>query len=172
MSHPLAHKIYAGADMFLMPSMFEPCGLSQMISLRYGTIPIVRETGGLKDTVQPYNEFTGEGNGFTFTNYNAHDMLHVVQLALKTYTDDKKVWNTLVKRAMKGSYGWDHSAMDYIKLYKLLSEGDGTEEPGKAVQEEAAVPPKSPRARKTAPKAAAPVAKSDEKDDDPGMAEE
>ena len=106
--------------------MFEPCGLSQMISLRYGTIPIVRETGGLKDTVQPYNEFTGEGNGFTFTNYNAHDMLHVVQLALKTYTDDKKVWNTLVKRAMKGSYGWDHSAMDYIKLYKLLSEGDGT----------------------------------------------
>ena len=110
--------------------------------------------------------------GFTFTNYNAHDMLHVVQLALKTYTDDKKVWNTLVKRAMKGSYGWDHSAMDYIKLYKLLSEGDGTEEPGKAVQEEAAVPPKSPRARKTAPKAVAPVAKSDEKDDDPGMAEE
>ena len=74
MDHALAHKIYAGADMFLMPSQFEPCGLSQMIAMRYGTVPIVRETGGLRDTVLSYNEFNGEGNGFTFFNYNAHDM--------------------------------------------------------------------------------------------------
>ena len=81
----LAHRIYAGSDFFLMPSMFEPCGLAQMIALRYGTLPIVRATGGLKDTVWPYNENTDEGNGFSFDNYNAHDMLHTVRYALSIY---------------------------------------------------------------------------------------
>lgn len=173
MSHPLAHKIYAGADMFLMPSMFEPCGLSQMISLRYGTIPIVRETGGLRDTVQPYNEFTGEGNGFTFANYNAHDMLHVVQLAIKTFSDNKKVWNTLMRRAMKGAYGWDHSALDYIHLYKLLVEGEPGEEAAPEAKEQAAPAPKARRTRKAAPKAAAkPAAKVEKEEEDLGLAEE
>ena len=177
MSHPLAHKIYAGADMFLMPSMFEPCGLSQMISLRYGTIPIVRETGGLRDTVQPYNEFTGEGNGFTFANYNAHDMLHVVQLAIKTFSDNKKVWNTLMRRAMKGAYGWDHSALDYIHLYKLLVEGEPGEEAAPEVKEQAVPAPKARRARKTAPKAAPKAAakaepKVEKEEEDLGLTEE
>ena len=104
-------------DMFLMPSMFEPCGLSQLISLRYGTLPIVRETGGLRDTVLSYNEYTGEGNGFTFLNYNAHDMLHVIERAVSIYHEKKDVWNMLVKRAMAGHYGWDASAQHYIDLY-------------------------------------------------------
>ena len=82
---PLAHRLYAGSDFFLMPSQFEPCGLAQMIALRYGTLPIVRATGGLKDTVVPYNEYTDEGNGFSFENYNAHDMLHTVRYALNIY---------------------------------------------------------------------------------------
>ena len=81
MNHQLAHRIYAGSDMFLMPSQFEPCGLSQMIAMRYGSVPIARETGGLRDTVLSYNKFTDEGNGFTFFNYNAHDMLHVIREA-------------------------------------------------------------------------------------------
>ena len=149
-----------------------------MISLRYGTIPIVRETGGLRDTVQPYNEFTGEGNGFTFANYNAHDMLHVVQMAIKMYSDNKKVWNMLIRRAMKGSYGWDHSAKDYIRLYELLVNGDGSAEPGLVLKEEAAATPapKARRPRKTAPKdeaatETAPETKTAD-DDSLGMAEE
>ena len=120
MNEELAHRIYAGSDMFLMPSKFEPCGLSQMIALRYGTLPIVRETGGLRDTVQPFNEFTGEGNGFTFANFNAHDMLHVIENAVKCYKEDKETWKMLTLRAMKGKYGWDQSAKRYIALYKSL----------------------------------------------------
>ena len=85
MNEPLAHRIYAGSDMFLMPSQFEPCGLSQMISLRYGTVPIVRETGGLKDSIQPYNKYTDEGNGFSFSNYNAHEMLFTIERAARYY---------------------------------------------------------------------------------------
>ena len=152
MSHPLAHKIYAGSDMFLMPSMFEPCGLSQMISLRYGTIPIVRETGGLRDTVQPYNEFTGEGNGFTFTNYNAHDMLHVVELAIRIYKEDKKAWTALIRKAMKGSYGWDRSAQEYIGLYKkLVTPETPVEEAAAEKEAEAApAPAKKPATRRKA----------------------
>ena len=92
MNHQLAHRIYAGSDMFLMPSQFEPCGLSQMIALRYGTVPIVRETGGLRDTVLSYNKFTDEGNGFTFFNYNAHDMLHTVRRAVHYYRHNREVW--------------------------------------------------------------------------------
>ena len=121
MNHRLAHRIYAGADMFLMPSMFEPCGLSQLISLRYGTLPITRETGGLRDTVLSYNEYTGEGNGFTFFNYNAHDMLHVVERAVDIYKNQPELFKKLALRSMQGEYGWDKSAEKYIELYEELT---------------------------------------------------
>lgn len=121
MDHELAHKLYAGADFFLMPSLFEPCGLSQLISMRYGTIPIVRETGGLRDTVLSYNEYTQEGNGFTFLNYNAHDMLNVIRRALNCYVNSKDVIKLLQTRGMQGDYSWTHSAVEYVKLYEKLS---------------------------------------------------
>ncbi len=121
MNHRLAHHIYAGADLFLMPSMFEPCGLSQLISLRYGALPITRETGGLRDTVLSYNEYTGEGNGFTFFNYNAHDMLHVVERAAGIYYRQPEVFKKLAARAMQGEYGWDQSARKYLALYEGLT---------------------------------------------------
>lgn len=117
----LAHQVYAGSDLFLMPSLFEPCGLGQLIALAYGTIPIVRETGGLNDTVQSYDEETGEGNGFSFTNFNAHDMLHTVLRAIEFY-HDKPVWDRLVKQAMTEDYSWEKSALAYKKLYKSLME--------------------------------------------------
>lgn len=120
MNHGLAHRIYAGADMFLMPSLFEPCGLSQMISLRYGTLPIVRETGGLRDTVLSYNEFTGEGNGFTFLNYNAHDMLNTIRRAVTCYRQNPDIWRGMMLRGMAEDYSWDHSAGEYIRLYERL----------------------------------------------------
>ena len=120
MDHDLAHRIYAGSDIFLMPSQFEPCGLSQMISLTYGTIPIVRETGGLRDTVLSYNEFTGEGNGFSFFNYNAHDMLNTLQRTLSYYTDHPDIWQKLMERGMRGDYSWKHSAELYIALYEKM----------------------------------------------------
>lgn len=116
----IAHRIYAGADIFLMPSQFEPCGLSQMIAMRYGTVPIVRETGGLRDTVLSYNEYSGEGNGFTFFNYNTHDMLHVIERALFYYQNNREIWNLLIRRGMEGDYSWDSSASKYVALYKLL----------------------------------------------------
>jgi len=112
----LADQIYAGSDMFLMPSRYEPCGLSQLISFRYGTIPIVRETGGLNDTVVAYNEETGEGTGFSFSNYNAHDMLHTIERAVSFY-DKKGIWNKLVSRVMNLDYSWHHSAEEYLDLY-------------------------------------------------------
>ena len=117
----LAHRIYAGSDLFLMPSLYEPCGLAQLFSMKYGTIPIVRETGGLKDTVQPYNEFTGEGNGFSFANYNAHDMLYTIKRALNFYYN-KDIWHSLMRRTMQCDYSWKRSAMEYIALYKRLVE--------------------------------------------------
>ena len=113
-----AHKIYAGSDMFLMPSMIEPCGLSQLISLRYGTIPIVREVGGLKDTVKPYNKYTNEGNGFTFKNYNAHELLFKIKEAIHIYDKDKKTWESMILRAMKADHSWERSSREYIELYK------------------------------------------------------
>jgi starch synthase len=122
MDHGLAHRIYAGTDMFLMPSQFEPCGLSQMIAMRYGTIPIVRETGGLRDTVLSYNEFNGEGNGFTFFNYNAHDMLHTIERAVDYYKNKPDIWTKLQKRGMNGDYSWAHSAEEYLKLYQAMFE--------------------------------------------------
>ncbi len=117
----LAQRIYAGSDIFLMPSLFEPCGLSQMFSMRYGTIPLVRETGGLNDTVRPYNEFTGEGNGFTFSNYNAHDMLYTIRRAVEFY-NNKPIWEMLVKRVMKEDFRWEKSANEYVELYKKAME--------------------------------------------------
>ncbi len=106
--------------MFLMPSQFEPCGLSQMIAMRYGTVPIVRETGGLRDTVLSYNEFNDEGNGFTFFNYNAHDMLHTIERASGYYRSHPDIWKKLQKRGMSGDYSWNHSAAEYVKLYQSL----------------------------------------------------
>ena len=120
MDHALAHQIYAGCDMFLMPSQFEPCGLSQMIAMRYGTLPIVRETGGLRDTVLSYNENSGEGNGFSFFNYNAHDMLHTIERAIKYYREQPEIWKMLQNRGMTGDYSWNHSAGEYMKLYEQL----------------------------------------------------
>ena len=165
MNHALAHKIYAGADMFLMPSMFEPCGLSQLISLRYGTLPIVRETGGLRDTVLAYNEYTGDGNGFTFLNYNAHDMLHVIEQAVELFhTKKAEVWDVLAKRAMAGSYGWDKSAQNYIDMYnelvKPVNPNPASEEPAPAEAAEApAKPARKPRAKKAAAEGEAPAEK-------------
>lgn len=115
----LAHQIYGGADLFLMPSKFEPCGLSQMIAMRYGAVPIVRETGGLNDTVEPYNEFNGQGNGFTFTNFNAHDMLFTIEKALSVYQDEEK-WAELAIAAMETDYSWARSALQYSALYSDL----------------------------------------------------
>ncbi len=116
----LSHKIYAGCDAFLMPSQFEPCGLSQLMSLRYGTLPIVRETGGLKDTVEPYNEFEGTGTGFSFLNYNAHEMMATVRYAEKVFYDQKREWNKMVDRAMQKDFSWEHSALQYQELYDWL----------------------------------------------------
>ncbi len=115
-----AHKIYAGADMLLMPSMVEPCGISQLIALRYGTIPIVRETGGLKDTVIPYNKFTKEGNGFSFKNYNAHELLFTIKNAVEIYKSDKKTWEGLIFNAMESKNDWEASSLEYINLYRKL----------------------------------------------------
>lgn len=119
-SEELSHKIYAAADAFLMPSLFEPCGLSQLMSLRYGTVPIVRETGGLKDTVWPYNEYENTGTGFSFANYNAHEMLHVVDYAKHIYFDKRRDWNTIAERAMRVDYSWANSARKYEQLYDSM----------------------------------------------------
>ena len=119
-SGDLASKIYAGADIFLMPSKFEPCGLSQMISMRYGTIPVVRETGGLKDTVVPYNGVTKQGTGFTFYSYNAHDMLYAIERAVGLYYDYKDDWKQLVQNAMSQDFSWNNICKQYIALYENL----------------------------------------------------
>jgi starch synthase len=118
-NEPLSRRIYAGSDLFLMPSLFEPCGLSQLIALRYRTIPIVRETGGLRDTVQAFNEYTGKGNGFSFSNFNAHDMLYTIRRALRFYRD-KSSWEQIVLNTTKADYSWRHSAAGYMQLYSEL----------------------------------------------------
>ncbi|MBQ9459264.1 MAG: glycosyltransferase, partial [Oscillospiraceae bacterium] len=119
-SDALAREIYAGADLFLMPSKSEPCGLSQMIAMRYGTVPIVRETGGLKDTVHAYQAWNGEGNGFSFANYNAGDMCHVVCEAIDLYHDNPGAFKTLQKRGMSEDFSWKRSAQEYHELYNSL----------------------------------------------------
>ena len=119
-SEEKAHKIYASADAFLMPSLFEPCGLSQMMSMRYGTIPIVRETGGLKDTVQAYNEYENTGTGFSFCNFNADDMKYVIEYAYHVFRDERKAWEDMMQRAMAQDFSWNKSAGEYEKLYDSL----------------------------------------------------
>ena len=177
MDHALAHQIYAGCDMFLMPSQFEPCGLSQLIALRYGTVPIVRETGGLRDTVLSYNEYTDEGNGFSFFNYNAHDMLNTIQRAIDFYNDRKDVWKKLQQRGMTGDYSWTNSAGKYLAMYEELvatvqkGEEAPVEAPAKKTRtrkvkaegEAEVKPARKPRAKKTEVKeeaAEAPVKKT------------
>ncbi len=120
-SEALSHKIYAASDAFLMPSLFEPCGLSQLMALRYGTLPIVRETGGLKDTVKPYNEYKGTGTGFSFANYNAHEMLNTIRYAESVYYEHKRNWNKMVERAMAADFSWGVSAKKYEALYDELT---------------------------------------------------
>lgn len=119
-SEALSHKIYASCDSFLMPSLFEPCGLSQLMSLRYGTVPIVRETGGLKDTVIPYNEYEGTGTGFSFANYNAHEMMDSIKYAMSVYYDKKREWNKIIDRAMSAGFSWKASAKKYEEMYNWL----------------------------------------------------
>ena len=113
----LAHKIYAATDMFLMPSLFEPCGLGQLIALRYGSIPIVRETGGLRDTVYPYNKYNGVGNGFGFKNFNSSELMQIIEYALTIYSD-KNAWNNIIRQAMNSDNSWEKSAMQYKWLYE------------------------------------------------------
>jgi len=115
----LAQRIYAASDMYLMPSLYEPCGLSQIFAMRYGTVPIVRETGGLKDTVVPYNVFTKEGTGFTFANYNAHEMKDAVARAVEIYRNGEE-WEKLIKRCMSQDFSWDNSAKEYRNLYRNI----------------------------------------------------
>lgn len=120
-SDQLAHRIYAGADMLLMPSRFEPCGIAQMIAMRYGTVPIVRATGGLKDTVIPYQEGTGAGNGFRFANYNAHELLYTVQRAVRIYEQDKLSWERIRRQALQSDFSWEKSAKAYFGIYESLT---------------------------------------------------
>ncbi len=119
-SEELSHKIYGSCDAFLMPSLFEPCGLSQLMALRYGTVPIVRETGGLKDTVIPYNEYEDTGTGFSFTNYNAHEMLNTIRYARGVFVAHRREWNKIVDRGMQADYSWKTSANQYQEMYDWL----------------------------------------------------
>lgn len=143
-SNEMSHKIYASCDAFLMPSAFEPCGLSQIISMKYGTLPIVRETGGLKDTVIPYNQYTGEGYGFSFANYNADEMLDCIYNAMDVYYNNKDAWHKLQKQAMEADYSWNVSAEKYIDMYCEIT---GMERPQKPAPKKA--PAKKAPAKKT-----------------------
>jgi starch synthase len=115
----LAHQIYAGADILLMPSLFEPCGISQLIALRYGTIPLVRQTGGLKDTVNAFNEYEVTGNGFGFIDFNYQTMSNIIDYALKFYYQ-KEIWDVIFKNALKSNFSWDQSAKEYVEVYKSI----------------------------------------------------
>jgi len=118
-SNELAQKMYAASDIFLMPSNYEPCGIGQLIALRYGSIPVVRETGGLKDTINQYDKYNDIGNGFVFTNYNAHEMMYALKKALGIYSDPTE-WGNLIRNAMNSDYSWAGSAKEYVKLYEKL----------------------------------------------------
>lgn len=117
----LAKQLYMGADLFLMPSLFEPCGISQLLAMKYGTIPVVRETGGLIDTVIPYNAHTGEGTGFSFSNINAHEFLFTIKRALTLYKEDQPAWGQLRRRAAACEFSWDKSGEEYLKLYEDIT---------------------------------------------------
>lgn len=160
----LSQRMYAAADMFLMPSKFEPCGLSQIIAMRYGTLPIVRETGGLKDTVQPYNEFTGEGTGFSFSHFNGDEMGDAVFRAARLFWDNRKAWDQLVTQAMSQDFSWTRSADKYLDLYFFMHpeierpvavEAAAVVEEPVAVEAEPVTPVKEPAAAEAEP--AAPV---------------
>lgn len=140
----LSQRMYAAADMFLMPSKFEPCGLSQIIAMRYGTLPIVRETGGLKDTVVPYNEFTGEGTGFSFSNFNGDEMGDAVFRAARLFWDNRDAWNQLVTQAMSQDFSWTRSADKYLDLYFFMH--PEIERPAAVVDEPEAVAEPEPKA--------------------------
>lgn len=118
----LAHRVYAAADIFLMPSRYEPCGLSQLIALKYGAVPIVRQTGGLNDTIIPFDKYTNKGNGLTFPNFNAHELLFTVKKGL-SYYEDAALWDHIVKNAMESDYSWDRSAQAYMNIYKQIISG-------------------------------------------------
>lgn len=118
----LARKLYAGSDIFLMPSAFEPCGLSQLIAMRYGSLPLVRETGGLKDTVIPFNKFTGEGTGFSFTNYNAHELMDTIWRSIAAFRHERSTWDKLMHNAMTYDSSWERSAAEYMALYRRLGD--------------------------------------------------
>lgn len=122
-NEPLAHEIYAASDIFLMPSLFEPCGLGQMIAMRYGTIPVVRETGGLKDTVEPYNEYTNKGTGFSFYDEHPEVFKNILMNAINLYNNDQTRWHQLMRRAMRNDFGLEKMALEYSKLYKIIVEG-------------------------------------------------
>ena len=164
----LAHTIYAASDIFLMPSIFEPCGLSQLCSMAYGSVPVVRETGGLKDTVTPYNEYTGEGNGFSFANINAHEFLFVTKYAADIYRHHPDVWDKIIEAGMKGDYSWKKSAGEYAGLYSLITgipriEVKPEPAPAKEAKKEAApVKAEKPAEKKPAAKKA-PAKKETEK---------
>lgn len=119
-SEELAHRIYASCDAFLMPSLFEPCGLSQLISMRYGTVPIVRETGGLKDTVEAYNRYEQTGTGFSFCNFNAREMLSALYYAMDVYYNHREDWNAIAARGMQQDFSWNRSAREYEEIYQML----------------------------------------------------
>lgn len=165
----LSQRMYAAADMFLMPSKFEPCGLSQIIAMRYGTLPIVRETGGLKDTVQPYNEFTGEGTGFSFTNFNGDEMGDAVFRAARLFWDNRDAWNQLVTQAMSQDFSWTRSADKYLDLYffmhpeierpaAVVDETEAVAEPVAAEEPKAKEKPVEAEPAKAEPKVKAEVA--------------
>ena len=165
----LSQRMYAAADMFLMPSKFEPCGLSQIIAMRYGTLPIVRETGGLKDTVIPYNEFTGEGTGFSFSNFNGDEMGDAVFRAARLFWDNREAWNQLVTQAMSQDFSWTRSADKYLDLYffmhpeierpaAVVDEPEAVAEPVAAEEPKAEEKPVEAEPAKTEPKVKAEVA--------------
>lgn len=156
----LSHRMYAGADMFLMPSLFEPCGLSQMIAMRYGTLPVVRETGGLRDTVAPYNQFTGEGTGFTFANFNGDEMGDAVFRGARLYWDDHAAWDHLVQNAMAADFSWVRSADEYMNLYHNLHPEIDITKPEPVVADPEPAEPTAAEAEPAAPEAT--VAKAEQ----------
>ena len=157
----LSHRMYAGADMFLMPSLFEPCGLSQMIAMRYGTLPVVRETGGLRDTVAPYNQFTGEGTGFTFANFNGDEMGDAVFRGARLYWDDHAAWDHLVQNAMAADFSWVRSADEYMNLYHNLHPEIDITKPEPVVAEPEPAEPTAVEAEPAAPAPEAVVTKAE-----------
>ena len=174
----LSQRMYAAADMFLMPSKFEPCGLSQIIAMRYGTLPIVRETGGLKDTVIPYNEFTGEGTGFSFSNFNGDEMGDAVFRAARLFWDNRKAWNQLVTQAMSQDFSWTRSADKYLDLYffmhpeierpaAVVDEPEAVDEPVAAEEPKAEEKPVEAEPAKAEPEVKAEVAPEPESEEKP-----